>query len=113
SGGSGDGPLFRSRQGQLSDRRARELLRECCRRAGLPPLSSHDLRHAACSRWLRAGIPVVVVARTLGHSRPSTTWNHYASVTAQDLSRGLSADPLELAGEEPGPSSPPIPGGPG
>ncbi len=113
AGGSGDGPLFRSRQGQLSDRRARELLRECCRRAGLPPLSPHDLRHAACSRWLRAGIPVVVVARTLGHSRPSTTWNHYASVTAQDLSRGLSADPLELAGEEPGPPSPPIPGGPG
>ena len=97
--GGRDGPLFRSRQGQLSDRRARELLLDCCRRVGLPALSPHDLRHAACSRWLRAGIPVVVVSRTLGHSRPSTTWNHYASVTAQDLSRGLSSDPLELVGE--------------
>ena len=105
--GGGDGPLFRSRQGQLSDRRARELLLDCCHRAGLPPLSPHDLRHAACSRWLRAGIPVVVVSRTLGHSRPSTTWNHYASVTAQDLSRGLSSDPLELEGWEAG--SPLIP----
>ena len=106
AGGSLDGPLFRSRQGQLSDRRARELLADCCQRAGLPPLSPHDLRHAACSRWLRAGIPVVVVSRTLGHSRPSTTWNHYASVTAQDLSRGLSADPLELEEEGQEPLSP-------
>ncbi|MHB8324529.1 MAG: tyrosine-type recombinase/integrase [Candidatus Dormibacteria bacterium] len=88
-------PLFRSRQGRLSDRRAREILARCCRLANLPLLSPHDLRHAACARWLRAGIPLVVVSRTLGHSRPSTTLDHYASVTAHDLERGLSADPLE------------------
>lgn len=97
--GGGDQPLFLSRQGRLSDRRAREILAACCRRAGLPPLSPHDLRHAACARWLRAGIPLVVVSRILGHSRPSTTLDHYASVTALDLSRGLSADPLEGGGE--------------
>ncbi len=88
-------PLFTSRQGRLSDRRARELLASCCQRAGLPLQSPHDLRHAACARWLRAGIPLAIVSRTLGHSRPSTTLDHYASVTAHDLERGLSADPLE------------------
>ena len=88
-------PLFRSRQGRLSDRRARELLAACCDRAGLPRQSPHDLRHAACARWLTAGIPLAVVSRTLGHSRPSTTLDHYAAVTARDLERGLSADPLE------------------
>jgi integrase len=88
-------PLFRSRQGRLSDRRARELLAACCDQAGLPRQSPHDLRHAACARWLTAGIPLAVVSRTLGHSRPSTTLDHYASITARDLERGLSADPLE------------------
>ena len=91
----GSSPLFRSRQGRLSDRRAREILALCCQRAGLPQLSPHDLRHAACARWLRAGIPLVVVSRTLGHARPSTTLDHYASVTALDLERGLAADPLD------------------
>ena len=91
----GSAPLFRSRQGRLSDRRAREILEGCCRLANLPLQSPHDLRHAACARWLRAGIPLVVVSRTLGHSRPSTTLDHYASVTAHDLERGLSADPLD------------------
>ena len=93
--GDGSSPLFRSRQGRLSDRRAREILALCCQRAGLQPLSPHDLRHAACARWLRAGIPLVVVSRTLGHARPSTTLDHYASVTALDLERGLAADPLD------------------
>jgi integrase len=92
--------LFRSRQGRLSDRRAREILALCCQRAGLPPLSPHDLRHAACARWLRAGIPLVVVSRALGHARPSTTLDHYASVTALDLERGLGADPLDRGLEE-------------
>ena len=88
-------PLFRSRQGRLSDRRARELLAQCCLLAELPPLSPHDLRHAACSRWLRAGIPLVVVSQTLGHSRPSVTLDHYASATALDMERGLASDPLD------------------
>jgi integrase len=101
----GSAPLFRSRQGRLSDRRAREILALCCQRAGLPPLSPHDLRHAACARWLRAGIPLVVVSRTLGHARPSTTLDHYASVTALDLERGLAADPLDQRlGELPQPA---------
>ncbi len=90
-------PLFRSRQGRLSDRRARELLAQCCLLAQLAPLSPHDLRHAACSRWLRAGIPLVVVSQTLGHSRPSVTLDHYASTTAVDMERGLSSDPLDSA----------------
>jgi len=90
-------PLFRSRQGRLSDRRARELLDRCCELAGLARLSPHDLRHAACARWLWAGIPLEVVSRTLGHSRPSTTMDHYASVVAHDLERGLSSDPLDRA----------------
>ncbi|MGC1183712.1 MAG: tyrosine-type recombinase/integrase [Candidatus Dormiibacterota bacterium] len=87
-------PLFRSRQGRLSRRRFRELLDECSLRAGLGKVSPHQLRHAACARWLRAGVPLLLVSKALGHARPSTTLDHYASVISQDLERGLSLDPL-------------------
>ncbi len=90
-------PLFRSRQGRLSRRRLRELIDECCRLASMPKISPHQLRHAACARWLRAGVPLLVVSKALGHARPSTTLDHYASVISQDLEQGLLLDPLEGA----------------
>ena len=90
-------PLFRSRQGRLSRRRLRELLDECSLRAGLPKISPHQLRHAACARWLGAGVPLLLVSQLLGHARPSTTLDHYASVVPQDLEGGLLRDPLAQA----------------
>lgn len=33
----------------------------------------HDLRHTAASIMLNRGIPVLIVSRILGHSKPSTT----------------------------------------
>jgi len=107
--GEGEGaPLFRSRQGRLSRRRLRELLDDCCQRAALPKTSPHQLRHAACARWLRCGVPLLLVSKLLGHARPSTTLDHYASVISQDLEQGLARDPLEaaLAGLRPVEASP-------
>ena len=92
-------PLFASRQGRLSERQARDLVYAACRRAKLAPRGPHTLRHAAATRWLRAGVPLVVVSATLGHSRPSTTLDHYAGAMASDLARGLSSDPLWREGE--------------
>jgi len=92
-----EAPLFRSRQGRLSRRRLRELTDECCQLAGMPKISPHQLRHAACARWLRAGVPLLLVSKALGHARPSTTLDHYASVISQDLEVGLAVDPLEGA----------------
>ena len=106
-------PLFRSRQGRLSARRARELLLECCHLAELPPMSPHALRHAACARWLRAGVPLLLVSQALGHARPSTTLDHYASVTAFDLERGFRQDPLELGFGDQSAAWQPAPGGSG
>jgi site-specific recombinase XerD len=40
--------------------------------AGLE-VSAHTLRHTAATRWLRAGVDVVVVAGLLGHSSLDTT----------------------------------------
>jgi integrase/recombinase XerC len=103
----GSAPLFQSRQGRLSERRARDVVYAACRQAGIAPRGPHSFRHAAAARWLRAGVPLVVVAAALGHSRPSTTLDHYSTVIAGDLARGLSADPLgaESATHRPGHST--------
>ena len=88
------GPLFRGRQGRLSARQARDVVHLVCRRARLAPRGPHAFRHAAASRWLRAGIPLAVVSAALGHARTSTTVDNYGLALAADLACGLSADPL-------------------
>jgi len=37
----------------------------------------HDLRHTAASLMLNNGIPVIVVSKILGHSKPSITLDIY------------------------------------
>jgi integrase len=37
----------------------------------------HDLRHTAASLMLNHGIPVIVVSKMLGHSKPSITMDIY------------------------------------
>jgi integrase len=54
----------------------RNLLRDfqiLLRKAGLPKIRFHDLRHTAASITLNHGISVIVVSRRLGHARPSIT----------------------------------------
>ena len=54
-------------------RNFKKLLRD----AGLPVIRFHDLRHTAASLMLNHDIPVLVVSRMLGHSRPSITLDVY------------------------------------
>ena len=52
--------------------------------AGLPDaLVFHDLRHAAASRLLNAGVDPVMVASILGHGDPGVTLRVYAHVFRQ------------------------------
>jgi integrase len=45
--------------------------------AGLSRIRFHDLRHTAASLLLNHNIPVIVVSKMLGHSKPSTTLDIY------------------------------------
>lgn len=45
--------------------------------AGVPKVRFHDLRHTAASLMLNNGIPVIVVSKILGHSKPSITLDIY------------------------------------
>ena len=58
----------------------RNLLREykkLLKDAGLPSIRFHDLRHTAASLMLNRNVPVIVVSRRLGHSKPSITLDIY------------------------------------
>jgi integrase len=50
------------------------------RQAGLPPLRLYDLRHAAATLALSAGVPPKVVAEQLGHASAAFTLDVYSHV---------------------------------
>jgi integrase len=51
--------------------------------AGLPAQRFHDLRHAAASTMLAAGVPLHSVMETLGHSSITTTANIYGHLDTE------------------------------
>jgi integrase len=75
-------PIFASRSGsplghRNLTRRGFEAARD---KAGLPKtLSFHDLRHAAASRMIDAGLDPVTVASVLGHEDPHVTLKVYSA----------------------------------
>jgi len=62
----------------------RSNLRRCFYRtlkaSGLPKIRFHDLRHTSATLQLNHGIPVLIVSKRLGHSKPSTTMDVYGHV---------------------------------
>jgi integrase len=77
------------------ERQFRPLLR----RAGLPPVRFHDLRHTAATLLLADGVNVLVVSQLLGHSDISMTLGVYAHLnpTMQRTAR-TSMERLLVAG---------------
>jgi integrase len=47
-----------------------------CRRAGIPGLRFHDLRHTAATRMIENGASIVAVSKILGHSDIKTTMRY-------------------------------------
>ena len=68
----GTGPIWQVRPEYVS-----KHFGELCRRAGVPALNLHELRHTAASLMLDAGVDPLVIQQVLGHSRVTMT-AHYA-----------------------------------
>lgn len=54
------------------------------RRAGLPVIRFHDLRHTFASMMLSEGVRIDIVSRMLGHSSPAITLSVYAHLMPGD-----------------------------
>jgi site-specific recombinase XerD len=61
------------------------------RKAGLPPIRLHDLRHGAASIALAAGTDLKVIQETLGHSSIVLTCDTYTSVLPEIAHRSAEA----------------------
>jgi integrase len=70
------------------------------KKADVPQIRFHDLRHTAASHMLNMGIPPIVVSKRLGHSKISTTLDMYGHLIPGITSgTGQMMDDLMRAGE--------------
>jgi integrase len=72
-------PLLRRNDGSAWDKdHQRDPMAEASRRAGITPaISFHMLRHSYCSLSIMNGMPLMVVARNLGHADTKMVERHY------------------------------------
>ncbi len=50
------------------------------KKQGVLGLRVHDLRHTMATLARKAGVDIQVISRSLGHSKPSITWNVYSHI---------------------------------
>ena len=73
-----NGLIFPNRRGKPGDQsNLRKDLNAVLKKANLPEIRFHDLRHTAASLMLNKDIPPIAVSQRLGHSKPSTTMDIY------------------------------------
>jgi integrase len=73
-----DAHVFGNEVGERQDS-IKTAWRTTCRKAGIDDLHFHDLRREAASRWLEAGVPLLIVSYLLGHAQVTTTNQYSAS----------------------------------
>lgn len=65
-----------------------KLFREARKRARMPHVRFHDLRHTTASLLLAEGVPLTVIGMILGHSDPRTT-QRYAHLSIDHLKEAM------------------------
>jgi integrase len=68
-----------------------DMIWAAARRAGLPHVSPHMLRHSAAVHMAEAGIPMSEIAQMLGHANSRITESTYARYSPTYLRKAASA----------------------
>lgn len=94
-----DEPVFLGpRRGErLGASSALHAFQRSLKRAGLPRMRLHDLRHGTATLMLAQGVPMRVIAEQLGHKNPALTSRLYAHVVPE--SQRSAVDGLPRIGE--------------
>jgi integrase len=80
--------LFVNSRGRTTCRQdKRDRLKAACKRAGVRPVTMHNLRHSYASQQLLNGTDPVEVSGLMGHSSPMTTLTIYAHWIRKEKSR--------------------------
>jgi integrase len=75
--------LRRANGGAWTKSQQSKPIKEACARAGItPPIGFHVLRHCYGSWLAQAGVPMKVIAESLGHASVQVTERHYASLSS-------------------------------
>lgn len=72
-------PIFVG-EGKIYNSTVNDILERHCRKAGVPVISVHGLRHTHASLLLFAGVSIASVARRLGHASMTTTQKTYLHI---------------------------------
>lgn len=82
-----DKPIFVN--GKVYNSTVNDILARHCRKAEIPVISVHGLRHTHASILLFAGVSIASVARRLGHSNITTTQKTYLHIIQELESKDI------------------------
>ena len=72
-------------------------MKRACRKARIdPPISFHGLRHSYASFAVQSGLPLMVLAKNLGHADTRMVERHYGHLSNQYLREQVAAHTLSL-----------------
>jgi integrase len=92
-----DDLIFPNQDGGPLDRQnlVNREFRPALKKAGLPRIRFHDLRHTAATLMLKEHVPITVVSKILGHAKPAMTLDVYSHALPDHLDE--AAGVLETA----------------
>ena len=84
-----DEPIFVKNGKNIYNSTVNDMLTRYCKKAGIPGISVHGLRHTHASLLLFAGVSIASVARRLGHSNITTTQKTYLHIIQELESKDI------------------------